>query len=170
MGAFFESFGINLPEIVAQIINFVVLFGLLYLVAYKPITRMLDERSSRVRESLEQAEQVKKQAKDAEESVRKQLEVSAREGQEIINRAMRTGEESRQAALEQAKKEAETLINRARTEIQTERDEAIQSVRKEFADLTVMAASKVIERSLDKKAHQELIDKVLEESKTLRKG
>ena len=40
-----EGLGINLPVLVAQIVNFVILFGLLYLVAYKPITRMLDERS-----------------------------------------------------------------------------------------------------------------------------
>ena len=37
--------GINLPTLIAQIVNFIILFGLLYLVAYKPIMRMLDERS-----------------------------------------------------------------------------------------------------------------------------
>ena len=52
----------------------------------------------------------------------------------------------------------------ARQEIQMERDEAINGVRREFADLTVLAAGKVIEESLDKEKHRELIDKVLEES------
>jgi F-type H+-transporting ATPase subunit b len=68
-----------------------------------------------------------------------------------------------------AKAEAEVLIQRARTEIQRERDEAIDDVRKAFADLTVQAAEKVIDRSLDKEAHREIIEKVLEESITFKK-
>jgi F-type H+-transporting ATPase subunit b len=58
---------------------------------------------------------------------------------------------------------------RARSDIQRERDEAIGELRREFADLTIMAAEKVIDRSLDKKAHRELIDEVLKEGKTLKK-
>ncbi|MBA7683868.1 hypothetical protein ES703_92254 [subsurface metagenome] len=55
-------------------------------------------------------------------------------------------------------------------EIRRERDGAIDELRKEFADLTIMAAEKVIEKSLDKPTHRQLIDKVLEQSTTLKKG
>ena len=161
--------GINLPTLVAQIINFVILFGLLYLVAYKPIMRMLDERSRKIKESVEQAEAMKEQTASAEEEIRKQLEAASREGQERIARAARSGEEIKQKAQGEARQEAETLIARARTDIHRERDEAIDELRKEFADLTILAAEKVIDRSLDKKAHRHLIDKVLEESPTLKK-
>ena len=164
-----EGLGINLPTLIAQIVNFVVLFGLLYLVAYKPIMRMLDERSQRVKDSMEQVDSIKEQAANAEGEVKKQLEVAGREGQEVVARAVRTGEEARQRAQEEAKKEAEVLIEKARLEIQRERDEAIGELRKEFTDLTIEAAGKVIEQSLDKEAHRQLIDKVLEESPTLKK-
>jgi len=70
--------GINLPVLVAQIVNVAILLGLLYLVAYKPIMRMLDERSCRIKESMEQAEAIKKQAARAGEEVKKQLEAAAR--------------------------------------------------------------------------------------------
>lgn len=165
-----EGLGIVLPSLVAQLVNFGILFGLLYLVAYKPIMKMLDERSRRVKESMEQTELIKQQAAQAEEGVKKQFEAAAREGQELIARAMRTAEEARQATLQQAKREAEALISRAQAEIQRERDEAIAAVRKGFAELTVMAASKVIRRSLDREAHRELIERVLEESESLNKG
>ena len=164
------SLGINLPTLVAQIVNFALLFGLLYLVAYKPIMRMLDERSRKVKESMEQTEFIKEQATHAEEETRKRIEEAAKEGQEVIARAARMGEETRQEAERKAKQEAEVLIARARTEIQRERDEAIDGVRKEFADLTILAAERVIDRSLDKEAHRQVIDKVLKESKTLKKG
>ncbi len=165
-----EELGISLPILLAQIINFVILLGLLYLVAYKPIMRMLDERSRKVKESMEQTELIKQQAERAEEEVKKQLEAASKEGMEIITRAMHTGEEVRQKAQQEAKQDAETLIARARVEIQRERDGAIDELRKEFADLTIMAAEKVIEKSLDKQTHRQLIDKVLEESTTLKKG
>jgi len=164
-----EGLGINLPTLIAQIINFIILFGLLYLVAYKPIMRMLDERSKKIKESMEQTEFIKEQAVHAEEEVKKQLEVAGKQGQEIINRAVRTGEEVGHEAQAQAKQEAESLLTRARTEIQRERDEAIDELREEFADLTILAAEKVIDRSLDKEAHRQLIDKVLEESTELKK-
>jgi F-type H+-transporting ATPase subunit b len=165
-----EGLGINLPTLIAQIINFLILLGLLYLVAYKPIIRMFDERSNRIKESMEQTEAIKEQAAHAEEEVRKQMEAAGKEGQEVIARAMRTGEEARQKIHEEARQEGSSILDRARLEIERERDEVIEALRREFTDLTIEAAEKVIERSLDKEAHRELIDKVLEQSTTLRKG
>ena len=70
---------------------------------------------------------------------------------------------------QEAKEEGQALIEKARLEIQRERDEAIDELRQEFTDLTIEAAGRVIERSLDKEAHRELIDKVLDESSILKK-
>ena len=164
------SLGINGSTLIAQLINVIILFGLLYLVAYKPIMRMLDERSSKIKESMENTEYIRQQAERAEEEAAKRIEEAAKEGQEAIARAMRTGEEVRQEAQQKAKVEAEALIARARSEIQRERDEAIEQLREGFADITIEAAGKVIDRTLDKKAHRDIIDKVLKESTTLKKG
>jgi len=165
-----ESLGINIPTLIAQIVNFSLLFGLLYLFAYKPVMRMLDERSQRIKESMEQTEHIKEQAARAEEEAKKKIEDASKEGQEVIARAVRTGEEVRQQAQQEAREDAESLIMRARSEIQRERDEAIDELRTEFADLTIQAAEKVIDRSLDKEAHRQLIEKTLEESASLKKG
>ena len=162
--------GINLPTLLAQIINFAILFGLLYLVAYKPIMRMLDERSMKIKESMKQTEYIKEQAAHTEAEAEKRIEAASKEGQEVIARAVRMGEETGREMQQEAGKQAESIIVRARTEIQRERDGAIDELRKEFADLTILAAGKVIDRSLDKEAHRQVIDKVLEESSGLKKG
>jgi F-type H+-transporting ATPase subunit b len=159
-----EGLGISLPTLLAQIVNFLILLALMYIFAYKPFLNMLDQRSNKIKESLDEAEKVKQQAAKAEEDFKKRLEVASKEGQEVIARAIRTGEEARQRAQQEAKQEAQILVERARADIQHERDEAITELRQEFADLTISAAEKVIEKSLDKQAHQQLIDKVLEES------
>lgn len=162
--------GLNIPTLLAQIVNFVVLFVLLYLVAYKPVLKLLDERSRKVEESAKQTEYIKEQVARAEDESRKRVDAASKEGQELIARAVRTGEEVRQQAQQDAQKDAETLVARARTEIQRERDGAIDGLRQEFADLTIMAAGKVIEESLDKEGHRRLIDKTLEQSTTFKKG
>lgn len=164
-----EGLGISLPTLLTQVVTFIILLVILRLVAYKPIMRMLDERSRRIRESMEQAEAIREQSARAGEEVKKQLEAASREGQERIARAVKAGEEVKQKAQEEARQGAEALLNRARAEIKQERNEAIDAVRREFADLTIMAAGKVISRSLDKEGHRELIEKVLEESSTLKK-
>ncbi len=161
--------GINMPTLLAQIVNFIILFGLLYLVAYKPVMRMLDKRSQSIKESMEQAEAIKEQSARTEEEIQKQLQAASKDGQGRISRAVQMGEDLKRKAEQDARQQSELIISRARSEIQRERDDAIGELRHEFADLTVMAAEKVIDRSLDKKAHRELIDKVLEESSTLKK-
>ncbi len=161
--------GISVPVLLAQVVNVAILFVLLYLFAYKPVMKMLDERSRRIKESLAQADSVREQAAQAETEVKKQLEAASRDGQEKIARAVQIGEEVKQKAQLEARQEAEALITRARAETHRERDEAIDEVRKEVADLTILAAEKVIDQSLDKPAHRRLIDKVLAESEALKR-
>ncbi|MCJ7604743.1 MAG: F0F1 ATP synthase subunit B [Dehalococcoidales bacterium] len=163
---FIYELGLNEPVLITQVVTFVILLVILRFAAYKPLMRMMDERSNRIKESMEQAEAVKEQSAQAEAMVKKQMEEAGREGQERIQRALKAGEDVKAKAQEDARKEAEALLQRARAEIQQERDEAIGEVRRSFADLTVLAAGKVIERSLDKEQHRELIEKVLEESST----
>ena len=161
--------GINVPTLLAQIVNVAILLVVLYFVAYKPVMRMLDERSRRVKDSMEQADAIKEQAARAGEEVKKQLDIASKEGQKRIDQAVQAGEGIKEKAKQSARQEAEALITRARSEIQRERDEAISELRKEVADLTIAAAEKVIDRSLDKEAHRELIEKILEESDALKK-
>ena len=154
----------------AQVVNVVVLLALLYFVAYKPVMRILDGRSDRIKESMEQADAIKEQTARAEEEITKQLEATSKESQKKIAQALKIGEEVKEKAQQEARREAEALLTRARAEINREKDEAIGEVRKEVADLTVMVAGKVIGQTLDTKTHRQLIDKVLEESINLKKG
>ena len=164
-----DKIGINLATLIVQIVSFLVLLAILYFFAYKPILKMLDERARKIKESVDEVQKVKEQAAQAEEEFRKKIEAASKEGQEVISKAMRTGEEARQRAQVEAKQEAQVLVDKARVEIQRERNETIGELRQEFADLTIVAAEKVIEKSLDKETHRQLIDKVLDESSSLNK-
>lgn len=155
--------GINLPSLIAYLINFVVLLGILFIFAYKPLLRVLDQRSERIRESLEAADRAREEAASSREAIEGQLTGARREGQRLLDQAREAADRFRGEEMDRARQEAETFVERARIDIQRERDAAIQEVRANFGDLAITAAERVIRRSLDRRAHQELIAQVLEE-------
>jgi F-type H+-transporting ATPase subunit b len=158
-----EQLGINLGALIAFLITFVILLVLLSVFLYKPVTKMLDERAARIKESMEQAEHIKQESARAEETVKAQIETGRKEGQAIVAQASQIAERVKEEARAGAREEAEALIAKARTEIEREREEGFNQLRQEFVDLAILAAEKVINQSLDKKAHQRLIEETLEE-------
>jgi F-type H+-transporting ATPase subunit b len=158
------AIGIDWQVLLAQFVNFAILFGLLSILLYKPMRRMLDERSNRIKESMEQAEQIKEQIAKTEEQVKEQMGVARREGQDILAQAAQLGERLKEEARGEARQDAEAIIARARTEIERERDEAIEEVKREFVDLAITAAEKVVKESLDREKHRRLIEEVLEQA------
>lgn len=159
-----EALGLNLPQLIAQVVNFFVLLVILRLVAYKPILKMLDERKQKIAEGLNAAEIARAEAASAQANIQAQLDVARKEGQEIVANAQNIATRIQADAREQSTKDREASLERARAEIQMERDRAIADLRGEFADITVKAAEKVINQSLDRQAHQRVIDETLAES------
>ena len=156
--------GINLPVLLAQTVNFIVLLTLLRLVAYKPILKMLDERKARIQEGLSAAERGKESAAEAEKESAAALEAARREGQTIVQNAQQAAQRLQEEGRVEAVRQQDAILERARAEIGQERDAAISELRREFAELTIAAAEKIIGQSLDRNAHQRLIEQALAES------
>jgi len=158
-----DKLGIEGASLIAFLVNFLLLLGLLTLVLYRPVTKMLDERSAKIQEGLEQAERARAESVRAEEEVKAQIEAGRKEGQAIVAQANQVAERVKEEAREGARQEAETLIAKACAEIDREREEGFDQLRKEFVDLAMLAAEKVINQSLDKQAHQRLIEETFKE-------
>ncbi len=164
-----DELGLNLPVLVAQLVNFFLLLVLLRIFLYKPILEMLEQRKQRIQAGDQAAKQSEQQAEQAQVDVATQIEEARRQSQALVAQAQEASTRIQEDARNQAKQETDTLLERARNEIQLERDQAVAVLRSEFAELTVSAAEKVIGQSLDRQAHQRLIDEVLAES-TFREG
>jgi F-type H+-transporting ATPase subunit b len=162
-----ESMGINIPLLISQAVSFGILFFILYKVGYKKFLKMMDERSMKIKESLEAGEKARQEAAQAEEEVAKRIEVANAEGQKIVDRAVQSAEEIRKKAELDARKQADAIIVKAQAEIEREKEAALVELRKEVADLAVVVAGKAIGSSLDEKAHKDLIDSVLKEASAI---
>ena len=165
-----ETLGVHLPSLLVYLVNFLIVLGLLFLFAYKPILRLMDQRADRIRESLEASERAREEAASSQAAVEEQLVEARREGQRIMDIARETAERFRAEEMERARGEAENFVSRAQADIQRERDAAIEEVRANFGELAITAAERVVRRSLDRQAHEDLITQVLEEGESLRRG
>jgi F-type H+-transporting ATPase subunit b len=162
--------GVNLPSLIAYLVNFAILLGILFLFAYKPLLRVLDQRSERIRDSLAAADNAREEAAGSKEAIEEQLNQARRDGQLLLDQAREASERYREEEMNRARQQAEDFLTRTRSDIQRERDMAVEEVRNNFADLALTAAERIIQRSLDRKSHQTLIAQVLEEGQRLQKG
>ena len=158
------ALGINLPSLIAQLINFTLLLIIIGWASKRFLFPLLDERRKRIQEGLEASEEAKQRLAQTETQTAAELEKARQEGQALIGQAQQVSARVQEEARQSARAEGEKLLERARSEIQLERDAAIADLRREFADLTITAAERVIRRSLDRRAHRELIEEVLAEA------
>jgi len=161
MDQILTSMGINLAAVIWHAVNFLILLFVLQRFLYRPVIRMLDERSNRIRESLAQAETIREETARLEAESRGILDEARREGQQLLAQANRSAEQIMTEARRQAQAEGDRLVERARSEIERERDRVFQELREQVADLAVSAASRVVRRSLDDSTHRELVREFL---------
>ena len=155
------ALGISLPGLVTQLVNFTILLVLLRIFLWGPILKMLDERKRRIEEGLRASEAAASAAEESQVAARAALDEARAEGRELVARAQETAGRLRTELEQQAQADAARIVERARQEMEQERVQAVQALRTEFADLTVRAAERVVGQSLDRSAHQRLIDEVL---------
>jgi F-type H+-transporting ATPase subunit b len=158
-----DAIGINLPGLVTQLVSFLILFFILSKLLYGPISRALDERSNRIKESLEAADRARQDAASSAERVEQEIAEARVQGQQLIAEAREAAGRLRESEELRVRADLEVLRERATQDVQRERDGAIEEIRAEFANLAVNAAERVIGRSLDANAHREIIEGVLQE-------
>ena len=162
--------GLTVPSFIGQLINFLILLGLLTFFGFKPIRRMLDERANRIKQSMEQAEATKQEYERACIEVEKHIGKAHDEGQSIIGQAEQAGERIKEEARQEARAEALAIVERNRAEMERERDRLINELRSEFVETAILAAEKVISETLDEKTHRRLIEKTLEQSASFKRN
>lgn len=162
------ALGVDLGSLLVYLVNFGVLLVILYFFAYKRILAMLDERSNRIKESLDEAERVRRESEEHKAEMQRTFAEGRQEGQRMLADAREIAERYREEQATQAQSDAERFKEDAREDIRRERDAALEEVRKQFANLAVSAAERIIHRTIDGKAHQDLIEEVLAEDGALR--
>jgi F-type H+-transporting ATPase subunit b len=156
-GAVETTFQVNLFQVVIAAANFAVFLVLLYVFALKPVSRMLEDRRSRIEQGLKDAEQARADREHAEAERVATLAEARKEANDILTRAQKVAQESRDADIAATKQELERLRERAAEEIGAEKQRAITELRGEVADLALAAAARVVGESMSDDRQRRLV-------------
>ncbi len=156
--------------LVAQVLNFLVLFVLLKIFAFKPFVKVLDERREKIESSIQSAEQDKKEAKALLEDYKQQLTKARLEAQEIVDKAQKLAAEERDAQLLATRTEIERMRKEAQDEIAREREQAVRQLKSEVVTLSMAAASKIIAAQMDAASNEKLVDEFINQLENTKTG
>src|SRR5207237_5396246 len=161
-GAASGPFAINPGLIIWTLIVFGILLVLLWRLAFPAIVRSVEERERRIQKQLDEAERANAEAQRLLEEHKKQITAARTEAQDILAKAKTVAQKEREALLTKAREEYEALVARARKDIETEKEKALIELRREAVELSIAAASRVIEANLDTEANRRLVAEFLE--------
>ncbi len=144
------------------IITFLILLFILKKTAWKPILQALKEREDNIRASLEKAEQARKEAEEILEKNRKNLSEAEEQVKKIIEEGREYASKLRNEIISRANVEAQKMLENAKQEIENKKQEALIELKGIVADLSIQAAEKILEETLDKEKHKKLVEKLIQ--------
>jgi F-type H+-transporting ATPase subunit b len=150
--------GINVPFLISQIVNFLILFAALYFLLWKRILKMLEQRKQRIAQGLADAEQARKDRERAEAEYQQRIELAEQKSEELLAAAAKDGEQAREKILAEARVDAERLIAEARAVVEADRQQMLADLRSQVATLAIAVSNKIIGETLDEQRQRRLID------------
>ncbi|WP_010648359.1 F0F1 ATP synthase subunit B [Oceanobacillus massiliensis] len=155
--------GLRVGDMLVQLICFLILLALLKKFAWGPLMSKMQEREEYVAGEIESAEKSRLEAEQASKEAAAQLNQVKQEAQKLIEDAKTAGIKQEQDIIDSAKKEADRIIQAAQADIQSEKERAIQALQDKVASLSVLIASKVIEKEISAQDQEQLINDYIKE-------
>jgi len=145
------------------IVTFLVLLTLLAKFAWRPLLMALDSRQALIRKALDDAQQAKQELERLNLESAQIINRARVEAEAVITQSRSDGDRLREEIRAKARTEADHIVKNAERQIQLETSRALEQIRREAVELSVMIASKIIQRNLTKEDNERLIDEALKQ-------
>jgi len=149
--------------LIAEIIAFLLMLGVLARWVYPPIIRAAEARQNQIKLQLAQAEKARKEAEERLQAAQAEIVRARVQAGQIIEQANRAAERMQQEAQDKAREEARRIVEAASRDIDAERQRAIQAIRLQMADIVTEAVRRIVGESLDGERHRQLIEATIEQ-------
>jgi F-type H+-transporting ATPase subunit b len=145
------------------IVCFLVTLFVLKRYAFGPVQQLIDQRRERIRQSLEEADHAREEARQLLEEHRKLIAGARSDADEILGEARRIAEANERRMREELEADRQRRLEETRKQIEAETRRALEQIRLEVVDLSLLAATKVTRKSLDDADHKRLIEEAVGE-------
>ncbi len=153
---------INLT-IIGQAIAFFIFVVFCMKYVWPPLTSALAERKKKIADGLDAAERAERDLKLAQEKATDNLRESKEQAAAIIEQANKRANQIVEEAKEAAREEASRVKAAAEAELEQQINQAKEALRSQVAALALAGAEKILEASVDEKAHAQLVEKLAAE-------
>lgn len=161
MGALIGTFHIDYKILIAQMVNFAIVLFVLYKFAYKPLLKVMTDRTEKIEKGIKNAEEANKKLQETEKKEKEVLGNARKEAQAIIESAEKTAAKNKEELLNEAKKKSEEIVANTQKQLEEEKKKMMSEIKSEIADLVVAATGKVIDEKMDSGKDKEIINKAL---------
>ncbi len=156
-----HKLGIEWKLLLAQIVNFVILFLVLKKFLYKPLINLMNRRRDRIIEGLEKAKKGEEEFQKIQEMRERELAKIQKEAEALIQKAREIGDKKQQEILTEAEEKTRKIVEEARGRIEIEKEKMLKEVRQDIADLVINATEKVLEEKIDEEKERKMIGEVI---------
>ncbi|GAA3655793.1 F0F1 ATP synthase subunit B [Asaccharospora irregularis] len=150
-------------ELLFQLINTFLVFVLLRKLLFKPVLNIIEAREKDIKSDLNQGAKAKTEGLALKKEYEEKVGSAKLEGQEIIKQATIRAEQKSQEIITTAKEEATNLKEKANRDVEQERQKVMNEIKDDISSIALLAASKVIEKDIDKNKHEQLITNFIKE-------
>ena len=158
----FEAFvGVNFWTMIFAWCNLLVLYFVLRKLLFKPVKNMIDSRQQEIDGMYSDAEKSREDADAMKADYEEMISHAKEESEEILKNAVRRAQLREEEILREANDKAARVMKRAEEQVEMEKKRAINEVKNEVSDMAIGIASAVIERDIDRKEHEALIDEFI---------
>ncbi|PLX27812.1 ATP synthase F0 subunit B [Candidatus Parcubacteria bacterium] len=164
MNTILESFHVELGLFLAQIVNFAIVFSVLYYFVIRPIMKVMGERTQKIEDSLKHAKEVEEKLKKTEEDYDKKIAEAHKEATRIINEATEKAQEKKEKMIKKAKDEIGAIITKEKEGIMQQKEKTMKELQSEVSGIVMGALEKVLEEKLNEKEDRKLIEKIVKEN------
>ena len=158
----FESFvGVNFWTMIFAWCNLLVLYFFLRKLLFQPVKNMIDSRQKEIDDMYADAEKSQADAASMKAEYEAKIEHANEESEDILKKAQRRAQLREEEILKEANDKAARVMKRAEEQGELEKKRAINEVKNEVSDMAIGIASAVIERDVNGKEHEALIDEFI---------
>jgi F-type H+-transporting ATPase subunit b len=146
---FLETFGVNWPFFIAQLINFVLVLFVLKKFAFGPIQGILEERRNRIAEGEAKMEEIQKKLDESEQEKAVLLDKANADAKRMISEAKQSATALGEQKAQEAVAQAQTILNKAQEAARAERAALAAELKQEFGRLVVATTCQVTGKELN---------------------
>lgn len=161
MDSLIETFHVDWRLFIAQVINFTIVFAVLYWFAFKPLFKVMSERSSKIAKSLDDAKKIEEKLAQTQAEFNKAMALAKKQANAVLEKAAADADARKQEMIVRAKEDIGQIINQEKQKMQAEKARTLKEIKKEVANLVVASVEKVLGEKMDEKKDREMIKKMI---------